>query len=197
MLRKTHKEAFAEKHGVGLGFMGFFVKACVSALQKQPGVNAYIDGDEIEYHDYVDISVAVGTPKGLVVPVVRNAHLMSFAQIEADDQEPRHPRAVRVSSPLDEHDGRHLHDLQRRHLRFDDVDADLEPPAVRHPRHAQDPRPRAMVGPERPRVRSWLRPMMYLALSYDHRVVDGEQAVRFLVQVKECIENPERLLLDM
>ena len=190
-LRKQHKDAFLEKHGVGLGFMSFFVKASVAALQQVPGVNAYIIDDEIEYHDYCDVAIAVGTPRGLVVPVVRNAESMSYAQIEAAVRD----LAVRardgklsleemtggtftisnggiygslMSTPILQSGILGMHKIMNR--------------AVEDPSNAGQ-----LV----------LRPMMYLALSYDHRVVDGEQAVTFLVHVKECIENPERLLLGL
>ena len=137
-LRQRYRDSFEKKHGVRLGFMSFFVKAAINALQAFPAVNAEIDGDEIVYKHYYDIGVAVGTPSGLVVPVMRNADQLGFAEIEktindlgarARDGQARHGGA----------DGRHLHDLQRRRLRLADERADPQPAAGRHPRHAQDP----------------------------------------------------------
>jgi len=193
-LRKAHKESFHERHGVGLGFMSFFVTACVSALREHEGINAYIDGDEIEYHDYVDISVAVGTPKGLVVPILRNADQMNFAQIEAGIKD----LALRAR------DGK---------LTLDDMTGGtftisnggvygslMSTPILNPPQsgilgmHKIMKRP--VEDPDNP-GNITLRPMMYLALSYDHRVVDGEQAVRYLVHVKDCLEQPERMLLGV
>ena len=135
-LRKQYKEAFAEKYGVGLGFMSFFVKAAVHALKAQPTVNASIVDEEIEYHDYMDVGVAVGTDKGLVVPVLRNTEGMSFAEIEA-----RIKDFASAGSGGQTHgrrdDRRHVHRLQRRRLRLDDVDADPQSTAVGHPRNAR------------------------------------------------------------
>ncbi len=193
-LRKLHKETFKERHGVGLGFMSFFVKACVSGLQVYEGVNAYIDGAEVEYHDYVDISVAVGTPRGLVVPVLRNAERLTFAQIEKGIAD----LATRAR------DGK---------LTMDDMTGGtftisnggvygslMSTPILNPPQSGilgmHRIMPRAVEDAANP-GQIVLRPMMYLALSYDHRIVDGEQAVRFLVHVKECLESPERLLLGL
>lgn len=193
-LRSIHKDAFQELHGVSLGFMSFFVKACVSALQTYTGINAFIDGDEIESHDFCDISIAVGTPKGLVVPVVRNAERLSFAGIESAIRD----LATRAR------EGR---------LTMDDMTGGtftisnggvygslLSTPILNPPQSGilgmHKIMKRAVEDPRNP-GQIVLRPMMYLALSYDHRIVDGEQAVRFLVHVKERLENPERLLLGM
>jgi 2-oxoglutarate dehydrogenase E2 component (dihydrolipoamide succinyltransferase) len=193
-LRAEHKEAFEKRHGTGLGFMGFFMKAVVSALEKYPRVNASIVGDEIEYHDYIDVSVAVGTDKGLVVPVVRNVQGMSIAQIEMGIKE----LAVKAR------DGR---------LSVDDMTGGtftitnggvygslMSTPILNPPQsgilgmHAI--KNRAVECSKNP-GHVVIRPMMYLALSYDHRIVDGAEAVGFLVQVKNAIEKPERLLLGV
>jgi 2-oxoglutarate dehydrogenase E2 component (dihydrolipoamide succinyltransferase) len=193
-LRKQHKEAFTEKHGVGLGFMSFFVSACVSGLKTYQGINAYIDGAEVEYHDYVDVSIAVGTPRGLVVPVLRNAEMLSFAGIETGIK----------ALALKARDGQ---------LTMDDMTGGtftisnggvygslMSTPILNPPQSGilgmHKIMKRAVEDPNNPGTMV-LRPMMYLALSYDHRIVDGEQAVRFLVHVKECLENPERLLLGL
>ena len=193
-LRAEHKESFEKRHGVGLGFMGFFVKAVVSALEKYPRVNASIVGDEIEFHDFVDVSVAVGTDKGLVVPVVRNAHAMSIAQVEQGIKD----------LALKARDGK---------LTVDDMTGGtftitnggiygslMSTPILNPPQsgilgmHAI--KNRAVECPKNPGQVA-IRPMMYLALSYDHRIVDGAEAVGFLVQVKNAIEKPERLLLGV
>jgi 2-oxoglutarate dehydrogenase E2 component (dihydrolipoamide succinyltransferase) len=193
-LRAEHKESFEKRHGVGLGFMGFFVKAVVSALEKYPRVNASIVGEEIEFHDFVDVSVAVGTDKGLVVPVVRNAHAMSIAQVEQGIKE----------LALKARDGK---------LTVDDMTGGtftitnggiygslMSTPILNPPQsgilgmHAI--KNRAVECPKNPGQVA-IRPMMYLALSYDHRIVDGAEAVGFLVQVKNAIEKPERLLLGV
>ncbi|MCH2160861.1 MAG: 2-oxoglutarate dehydrogenase complex dihydrolipoyllysine-residue succinyltransferase [Phycisphaerales bacterium] len=193
-LRTATKDAFAEKHGVGLGFMSFFVKASVEALRAFPRVNACLDGSEIEYHDYCDIGVAVGTPKGLVVPVLRNAEAMDFPQIEAAIKD----FAVRGR------DGK---------LTVDEMTGGtftvsnggvygsmMSTPILNPPQtgilgmHAI--KKRAVEDPSSPGS-IVLRPMMYLALSYDHRIIDGTEAVGFLKTIKECIEQPGRLLLDL
>ena len=140
-LRKEHQEAFQEKYGIKLGFMSFFVKAAIDALQAVvPQLNAEIRGTDIVYHNYYDIGVAVGGGKGLVVPVLRNAERMSFAEIEqaiADFGQ----RAQENKLTLDELQGRHVHDHQRRRLRLAALDADRQPAAERHPRPARDPGP--------------------------------------------------------
>ena len=139
-LRNEYKDAFEKKHGVKLGFMSFFVKACIHALKEVPEVNAEIDGQDVVYKNYVHMGVAVGTPSGLVVPVVRDADQMGFAADREEDRRTRPPRPRRQA--VDGRDaGRHLHHLERRRLRLADVLADPEPAAVRHPRHAQDPGP--------------------------------------------------------
>ncbi|NBX37046.1 MAG: 2-oxoglutarate dehydrogenase complex dihydrolipoyllysine-residue succinyltransferase [Planctomycetes bacterium] len=193
-LRTEHKEAFEKAHGVGLGFMGFFVSACVSALQKYPRANAFIVGDEIEYHDYADIGVAVGTERGLVVPVLRNTERMGLADIERELKS----LAVRAR------DGK---------LSVDEMTGGtftisnggvygslMSTPILNPPQSAilgmHAIKKRAVEDPHRPGAVA-IRPMMYLALSYDHRIIDGAEAVGFLVHVKDCLENPGRLLLGV
>ena len=179
-LRAEHKESFEKQHGVGLGFMSFFVKAATSALRKYPRVNASIAGTgaemEIEYHDYADIAVAVGTDKGLVVPVLRNAETLSFAGVEGAIKD----FAVRAK------DGKLT------------VDEMMSTPILNPPQSAilgmHAIKKRAVEDPKNPGQVA-LRPMMYLALSYDHRIIDGAEAVGFLVHIKDMIEKPERLLL--
>ena len=190
--RKKYKELFAKKHGVKLGFMGFFAKAACLALKDVPSVNAQIDGEEIVYHDYVDISVAVSAPNGLVVPVIRNAEQMSFADVENT-----------------------IGDFGKRAKEGTLTMADMEggtftisnggvfgslmsTPIINPPQsavlglHRIEQRPIVM-----PDGSIEARPMMYLALSYDHRLIDGREAVTFLVRIKEAIEDPTRLLIDL
>jgi 2-oxoglutarate dehydrogenase E2 component (dihydrolipoamide succinyltransferase) len=193
-LRKQHKDTFLEKHGVGLGFMSFFVKAAVSALKQFPGVNSYIIENEIEYHDYQDISIAVGTPRGLVVPVLRNAELMSFATIEAKIKDLA-GRAQNGRLSIEEMTGGTFT------ISNGGIYGSLMSTPILNPPQSgilgmHKIMKRAVEDPANPGQLA-LRPMMYLALSYDHRVVDGEQAVRFLIHIKECIENPERMLLEV
>ena len=191
-LRKRYQDGFEKPHGVRLGFMSFFVKAAIDALQAFPAVNAEIDGDEIVYKRHYDIGVAVGSPGGLVVPVVRDADGRSFAEIEKEIADLG--LRARDGKLIDGRpDGRHLHHLQRRRLRLAD---ELRRSSTRRRcgilgMHKIQDRPMAVAG------EVVIRPMMYLALSYDHRIVDGREAVSFLVRVKECIEDPERLLLDV
>ncbi len=193
-LRKAHKEEFEKMHGVGLGFMSFFIKACVSALQQYQGVNAYIAGDQVEYHDFVDISVAVGTDRGLVVPVLRNAETMSFAEIE------QNVKALALKA----RDGKlTIEEMSGGTFTISNggvYGSLMSTPILNAPQSGilgmHKIMKRAVEDPDNPGQLT-LRPMMYLALSYDHRVVDGEQAVRFLVHVKDSIENPQRLLLGL
>jgi 2-oxoglutarate dehydrogenase E2 component (dihydrolipoamide succinyltransferase) len=193
-LRSLHKEDFEKKWGVGLGFMSFFAKAAVSALQSHPRVNAYIAGDEIEYHDFIDISIAVGTEKGLVVPVIRNAELMSFAEIEATIKD----FAVRAKAgklTIDEMTGGTFTISNGGTYGSLNSTPILNPPqsgilgmhAIKK-RAVEYPKDSGSIA---------LRPMMYVALSYDHRIVDGAEAVGFLVHIKNAIENPERMLLGL
>ncbi|HZU50681.1 MAG TPA: 2-oxoglutarate dehydrogenase complex dihydrolipoyllysine-residue succinyltransferase [Sphingomicrobium sp.] len=189
--RARYKDLFEKKHGIRLGFMGFFVKACALAARDVPSVNASIDGDEIVYRDYLDVSVAVSAPKGLVVPVVRSADRMSFADIEkkiADFGK----RAKEGTLTVDEMQGGTF-TISNGGV-FGSL---LSTPIINPPQSA-------VLGmhriEERPVVKDGAivaRPMMYLALSYDHRLIDGREAVTFLVRVKEAIEDPTRLLIDL
>jgi len=189
--RARYKDLFEKKHGIRLGFMGFFVKAVALAAKDVPSVNASIEGEEIVYHDYLDVSVAVSAPKGLVVPVVRNADRMSFAEIEktiADFGK----RAKEGSLTADDMAGGTF-TISNGGV-FGSL---LSTPIINPPQSA-------VLGmhriEERPVVKDGqivARPMMYLALSYDHRLIDGREAVTFLVRVKEAIEDPTRLLIDL
>ena len=189
--RSRYKDLFEKKHGIRLGFMGFFVKAACLALKDMPAVNAYIDGDEIVYHDYVDVSVAVSAPNGLVVPVIRDAQAMSFAEIEKTIAD-FGARAKAGTLTLDEMKGGTFT------ISNGGVFGSLiSTPIVNPPQSA-------VLGmhriEERPVVRGGqivARPMMYLALTYDHRMVDGREAVTFLVRMKEALEDPTRLLIDL
>jgi 2-oxoglutarate dehydrogenase E2 component (dihydrolipoamide succinyltransferase) len=190
-LRAGYRDSFEQKHGVRLGFMSFFVKASVNALQAYPAVNAEIDGDEIVYHHRYDIGVAVSTPSGLVVPVVRDADRQSFAELEqaiaalgARARDGQLAMDELVGGTFSISNGGVYGSLMSSPI--------LNPPQVAIlGMHKIQERPVA-VGAE---IR--IRPMMYLALSYDHRIVDGREAVSFLVRIKECIEDPQRLLLDL
>ncbi len=190
-LRKKYKETFKEKYEVGLGFMSFFTKACCVALKEWPAVNAMIDGDEMVFNDYCDVSIAVSAPKGLVVPVIRNAEQMSFEQIEKE--------VVRLATKA--RDGK---------LSIDEMTGGtftltnggifgsmLSTPIINAPQSA-------ILGMhnivERPVVENGevvIRPIMYVALSYDHRIIDGRESVSFLVRVKQLLEDPTRLLLGV
>jgi 2-oxoglutarate dehydrogenase E2 component (dihydrolipoamide succinyltransferase) len=189
--RTRYKELFEKKHGIRLGFMGFFVKACALAAKDVPSVNASLEGDEIVYHDYLDVSVAVSAPKGLVVPVVRNADRLSFAEIEKTIAD-YGKRAKEGTLTVDEMQGGTF-TISNGGV-FGSL---LSTPIINPPQSA-------VLGmhriEERPVVKDGqivARPMMYLALSYDHRLVDGREAVTFLVRVKEAIEDPTRLLIDL
>ncbi|HAD33696.1 MAG TPA: dihydrolipoyllysine-residue succinyltransferase [Chitinophagaceae bacterium] len=187
-LRSKYKDAFKEKHGVGLGFMSFFTKACCIALQEWKAVNAYIDGEEILYHEYCDISIAVSAPKGLVVPVIRNAESLSMAEIEAKVGELA-AKARDNKLSIEEMTGGTFT------ITNGGVFGSLmSTPIINIPQsailgmHKIQERPMAING------QVVIRPMMYLALSYDHRIIDGRESVGFLVRVKELLENPLQLL---
>jgi len=190
-VRARCREEFEKKHGVRLGFMSFFLKASIVALKEIPAVNAQIDGDDIVFKNYYDIGVAVGTPQGLVVPVVRDADRLSFAEIEVKITElGRKARDGKLS----------MEDLTGGTFTISNggvYGSLLSTPILNPPQsgilgmHKIQPRPAAVDD------KIEIRPMMYLALSYDHRVVDGREAVTFLVRLKACIEDPERILLDM
>jgi 2-oxoglutarate dehydrogenase E2 component (dihydrolipoamide succinyltransferase) len=189
--RNKYKDSFEKKHGVKLGFMSFFVKACVAALREIPNVNAEIDGADIMYKNYYDIGIAVGTDRGLVVPVVRDTDHKSMAEIEKEIGE----------LGAKARDGRlKLEDLQGATFTISNggvYGSLMSTPILNAPQSG-------ILGmhkiQERPVVidkQVVVRPMMYLALSYDHRIVDGKEAVTFLVRVKEGLEDPERMLLDL
>lgn len=189
-LRKKYKDKFAETHGIGLGFMSFFTKACSIALQHYPAVNAFIDGDEMVFNNYTDIGIAVSAPKGLMVPVLRNAEMMSLADIEKGIKE----------VALKARDGK---------LSIDEMTGGtftitnggvfgsmLSTPIINPPQsailgmHNIVERPVAIEG------KVEIRPIMYVALSYDHRIIDGKESVSFLVKVKEMLENPSKMLFN-
>ncbi|ODT66339.1 MAG: dihydrolipoamide succinyltransferase [Pelagibacterium sp. SCN 63-23] len=190
-LRNQYKDLFEKKHGVKLGFMGFFTKAVVHALKEIPAVNAEIDGDDLIYKQYAHIGVAVGTDKGLVVPVVRNADQMSIAEIEKEiGNLGRKARDGQLS----------MADMQGGTFTISNggvYGSLMSTPILNAPQsgilgmHKIQERPVVVGG------QIVIRPMMYLALSYDHRIVDGKEAVTFLVRVKESLEAPERLVLDL
>ena len=190
-LRKEYKDKFKETHGIGLGFMSFFTKAVTIALQKFPSVNAMIDGEEIVSHNYCDIGIAVSTPKGLMVPVIRSVENMSLADIE---------RAI-AAMAAKARDGK---------ISVDDMSGGtftitnggvfgsmLSTPIINPPQsgilgmHNIVERPIAVNG------KVEIRPIMYVALSYDHRIIDGREAVLGLVAMKEALEDPQRLLLEI
>ncbi len=190
-LRNKYKESFKEKYGVGLGFMSFFTKAVCAALKEFPAVNASIDKDEVIYHDYCDISIAVSTPRGLVVPVIRNAETLTFAQIESE--------VVRLATRG--RDGKlSIEEMTGGTFSITNggvFGSMLSTPIINPPQSA-------ILGMhnivERPVVKNGeivVRPIMYLALSYDHRIVDGRESVSFLVRVKEMLEDPGRLILGV
>jgi 2-oxoglutarate dehydrogenase E2 component (dihydrolipoamide succinyltransferase) len=190
-LRAEYKESFEKKHGVRLGFMGFFVKACIAALKELPNVNAEIEGDDIVYKNYYNIGIAVSTERGLIVPVLRDADLLSLAQIEAHITD-FGTRARDNKLKLEELQGGTFS------ITNGGVFGSLmSTPILNTPQsgilgmHKIQPRPVAIDN------KVEIRPMMYLALSYDHRIVDGREAVTFLVRVKENLEDPQRLLLDI
>jgi 2-oxoglutarate dehydrogenase E2 component (dihydrolipoamide succinyltransferase) len=195
-LRKEHQAEFEERHGIRLGFMSLFAKASILALRGFPRINAFIEGDEIVYHDHVHLGIAVGTPRGLVVPVLKDADRMSFAEIERVIQE----LATRAR------DGElTIEELQGGTFTISNggiYGSLMSTPILNPPQsgilgmHKIEKRPVTLEDPATGEERIASRSMMYVALSYDHRIVDGEEAVSFLVQVKERLENPVRLLLD-
>ena len=190
-LRTTYRDTFEKKHGVKLGFMGFFVKACVQALKELPAVNAEIDGQDIVYKNYYHVGIAVGTEKGLVVPVVRDADRMSIAEVEKKIAE-FGKRARDGQLTIEEMQGGTFT------ITNGGIYGSLmSTPILNAPQsgilgmHRIEERPVVLKG------QVVVRPMMYLALSYDHRIVDGREAVTFLVRVKEALEDPARLVLDL
>ena len=190
-LRAAHGEAFEQKHGVRLGLMSFFVKAAVAALVEYPTVNAQIDGDDIVYKRYQDIGVAVSAPQGLVVPVLRDAGQLGFAEVE---------QAIRAFVVKAREGKLALDDLLGGTFTISNggvFGSLMSTPIINPPQsailgmHKVQERPVAVAGAVE------IRPMMYLALSYDHRLIDGREAVSFLVRIKDCIEDPQRILLDL
>ncbi|MBP0462750.1 2-oxoglutarate dehydrogenase complex dihydrolipoyllysine-residue succinyltransferase [Roseomonas sp. PWR1] len=190
-LRTEYKDAFEKKHGVKLGFMSFFVKAAVAALKEFPAVNAEIDGDEIVYKHFVHMGIAVGGPSGLVVPVLRNADTLSFAEIE---------KSIGAFGKKARDGALKLDELAGGSFTITNggiYGSLMSTPILNPPQsgilgmHKIQERPMAVGG------KVEIRPMMYIALSYDHRIVDGKEAVSFLVRVKESIEDPRRLMLDI
>ncbi|MBR0680505.1 2-oxoglutarate dehydrogenase complex dihydrolipoyllysine-residue succinyltransferase [Roseomonas eburnea] len=190
-LRTEYKDVFEKKHGVKLGFMSFFVKACVAALKEFPAVNAEIDGDEIVYKNFVHMGIAVGGPSGLVVPVVRNADTLSFAEIE---------KTIGAFGKKARDGALKLDELAGGSFTITNggiYGSLMSTPILNPPQsgilgmHKIQERPMVVGG------KIEVRPMMYIALSYDHRIVDGKEAVSFLVRVKESIEDPRRLMLDI
>ncbi len=190
-LRNQYKELFEKKHGVKLGFMGFFVRACIQALKEIPAVNAEIDGTDIVYKNYYHIGVAVGTERGLVVPVVRDADTMSLAQIE---------KAINDFGKRAREGALKIEEMQGGTFTISNggvYGSLMSTPILNAPQsgilgmHKIQERPVVAAG------KIEARPIMYLALSYDHRIVDGREAVTFLVRVKECLEDPARIVLDL
>ena len=190
-LRSEYKDAFEKRHGVKLGFMGFFVKACIAALKDVPTVNAEIDAQDIIYKNHYDISVAVGTERGLVTPVVRDADQLSLAGIES---------AIAAVGKKARDGSLTIEDLQGGTFTISNggvYGSLMSTPILNAPQsgilgmHKIQDRPVVVGG------QIVVRPMMYLALSYDHRIVDGQGAVTFLVKVKDHIEDPRRLLLEL
>ncbi len=188
-VRKLYKDKFKESHGVNLGFMSFFAKACAIALGEWPTVNAYIDGDQILYHDYADISIAVSTPRGLTVPVIRNVESLSMADIE---------KSVVILAGKARDSKLTADDLTGGTFTITNggvFGSLMSTPIINIPQsailgmHKIQERPMAING------QVVVRSMMYLALSYDHRIIDGRESVSFLVRVKELLENPELLLM--
>jgi 2-oxoglutarate dehydrogenase E2 component (dihydrolipoamide succinyltransferase) len=190
-IRAAYKDTFEKKHGVKLGFMSFFVKAAIAALKDFPSVNAEIDGGDIVYKNYYDIGVAVSTPTGLIVPVIRDAEAKGFAEIEK----------TIVDLGVRARDGKlAIDELQGGTFTITNggtFGSLMSTPIINPPQsailgmHKIQDRPIAVDG------KVEIRPMMYLAVSYDHRIIDGREAVSFLVRIKEAIEDPKRLLLDL
>ena len=187
-LRTKYKDKFKEKHGVNLGFMSFFTKAVCYALQEWPAVNAYIDGEELIYHDYCDISIAVSAPKGLVVPVIRNAESLSMADIEK--------KVVELAGKARDNK-LSMEEMQGGTFTITNggvFGSLMSTPIINIPQSA-------ILGMHKIEERAVVvngqvvvRPMMYLAVSYDHRIIDGRESVSFLVKIKELLENPDQLL---
>ncbi|BBK44781.1 dihydrolipoyllysine-residue succinyltransferase component of 2-oxoglutarate dehydrogenase complex [Allostella vacuolata] len=190
-VRERHRDAFEKKHGVKLGFMSFFVKAAIAALKEIPAVNAEIDGDELIYKNHYDIGVAVGTEQGLVVPVVRDADAMSFAEIE---------KTIAALGKKARDGKLSMEDLTGGTFTISNggvYGSLMSTPILNPPQSAILGMHKTMQRPMVVGDRIEARPMMYLAVSYDHRIIDGREAVTFLVRIKDAIEDPERLLFDL
>ncbi|HYJ37018.1 MAG TPA: 2-oxoglutarate dehydrogenase complex dihydrolipoyllysine-residue succinyltransferase [Chitinophagaceae bacterium] len=188
-IRTKYKDKFKEAHGVGLGFMSFFAKACCIALKEWPAVNGYIDGDHLVYHDYCDISIAVSTPRGLTVPVIRNVESLSMAEVEK--------KVIELANKARDNK-LSLEELQGGTFTITNggvFGSLMSTPIINLPQsailgmHKIQERPMAVNG------QVVIKPMMYLALSYDHRIIDGRESVSFLVRLKELLENPDQLLI--
>lgn len=190
-LRKKYKDSFKEKHGVNLGFMSFFTKACTIALREFPAVNAQINGEDVIFHDYADIGIAVSTPKGLVVPVVRNAENLSLAGIEKEI----------INLATKARDGKiTIEEMQGGTFSITNggvFGSMLSTPILNIPQSAILGMHNIVERPVAVNGQVVIRPIMYLALSYDHRIIDGRESVSFLKKVKELLEDPSRLLLDV
>ncbi len=190
-LRARYKDPFEKQHGVKLGFMSFFAKACIEALKKFPSVNASVEGNDIVYHEYFDIGVAVSTDRGLIVPVLRDAEPAELRRHREVDCQFRRARAGRLH---------HAGGIDRRHVHHHHggvFGSLLSTPIVNAPQsailgmHKIQDRPVVIDG------QIVVRPMMYIALTYDHRLIDGREAVQFLVTVKQCLEDPARMVLGV
>ncbi len=190
-VRAQFKELFAKRHGISLGFMSFFIKAAVQALKEFPEINAFIAGDDIVYHDYFHVGVAVGSPRGLIVPVIRHADKLGFAQLE---------RAIQEFVEKIKDNRLTLTDLEGGTFTITNggvFGSLLSTPILNTPQsgilgmHKIEKRPVVVED------QIVIRPMMYVALSYDHRIVDGREAVTFLKRIKECVENPERIMMEI
>ena len=190
-LRQQYKDAFKQKHGVGLGFMSFFIKACIEALKELSQINAFVDGKDIIEHHYYHIGVAIGSERGLVVPVIRHADMLSFAELEQT--------IVDYVKKINEN-RLQLSDLEGGTFTISNggvYGSLLSTPILNTPQsailgmHKIEKRPVAIDD------EVVIRPMMYVALSYDHRIVDGREAVTFLKRIKECVENPERIMMEI
>jgi 2-oxoglutarate dehydrogenase E2 component (dihydrolipoamide succinyltransferase) len=190
-IRAKYKDKFKEKHGVGLGFMSFFTKAVCDALKEFPSVNARIEGEEIVFNDFADISIAVSAPKGLVVPVIRNAEAMSLAQIEASVM----ALAVKArDSKLT------LEEMTGGTFTITNggvFGSMMSTPIINAPQSAILGMHNIVERPVAVNGQVVIRPIMYVALSYDHRIIDGRESVGFLVKVKQLLEDPTRLLLGV
>jgi 2-oxoglutarate dehydrogenase E2 component (dihydrolipoamide succinyltransferase) len=190
-LRSRYRDAFEKRHGVKLGFMSFFVKAACEALKKHPAVNASLEGTDIVYHDYYDVGIAVSIPKGLVVPIIRDADQLDFAGIE---------KTIAGLAEKGRDGSLTMDDLTGGTFTITNggvFGSLLSTPILNMPQsailgmHKTQERPVAIDG------QVVIRPMMYLALTYDHRIIDGKDAVQFLVAIKECLEDPARLALGI